>query len=107
MGFFKQTAKKPLLRSDAEKAAAFMGLRLEGLTMDDVRGRFRAKAFNAHPDSSKNGVGVAWQLEKAMAARATLLAWLEAQPDPDCTACAGAGVVARGVFTNPCPKCQK
>ena len=108
-----QSPKREVTRRDAEEAARFLSLHLTGLSEDAVKGAFRRRVKQAHPDTggydpleSAQVVDVAKDtLALARIARDTLEAWLKDLPDNSCPYCKGKGYVRSGFGAAPCNQC--
>ena len=95
-------------RQRAEEAAEELGLKLEGLTSEDLAVAYKYKARETHPDAG--GTSAAFQLVNQ--AQGTLKAWLDnARPpitdDNECPNCYGFGhVIMRRGFKSLRVQCR-
>lgn len=102
-----QSPKREVTLSDAEQAARYLGLHLTGLSEDAVKGAFRRRVKQTHPDSP---TAIDTQLAPdtmrlARIARDTLEAWLKDLPDEACPYCKGKGYIRSGFGATPCKHC--
>jgi hypothetical protein len=102
----KPPTAKPVDRSDADKAAEALGLRVADLTRLGVYAAFRQAIRAAHPDVGATKEEAAELIATAREARHTLLQWLDSAPDEDCSACGGKGYTLNGVRAVPCGRCS-
>ncbi len=96
----------------ALEASSILGVKLEGLTLDEVNKKYRHKAKQCHPDYHGNKELELWS--RVSWAKECLTFWVEQHPtyeeptpeeyvEGDCRACGGTGrmVVARTSFGLP------
>lgn len=98
---------KPLSLPEAEQAAKVLGLELADVNTETLRGAFRDRMREIHPDASvAAGDNASEEIQKAYQARAKLLLWVSMQPKKGCTVCGGRGWVRSGPFgSQVCSAC--
>lgn len=100
--------KKPgVTRSAAERAAAELGVSLDGLTRQQVGAAFRRRIAATHPDAGGAALDAPECIRRAQEARKALCEWLDALPDDHCSTCRGSGYVrVLSFLQKPCPRCM-
>lgn len=98
---------KPLSLAEVEQAAEKLGLKLADVSSESLRGAFRDRVREIHPDAgAPMGNNAAEEIQKVYQARAKLIVWLAQQPQKDCKVCGGKGYVRTGPFnTQICTSC--